>query len=66
MYIDYKITTVSKDKLRVIHIIVIDGESLTTTRANEVRQFAKNRSINKSDWKELKEAIRLGNHLSIH
>lgn len=65
MNLDYKISTNSPDKLRTLHIIVIDGESLSTTRAKEVLQFAKNRSISKFDWKELKEAVRLGNPLSI-
>lgn len=65
MNIDYKITTAHPDKLRTLHIIVIDGESLSTTRAEEIRNFAKNRGLPRSDWRQLKEAVRLGNHLSI-
>lgn len=65
MNLDYKTTTAHPDKLRTMHIIVIDGESLATTRAKEILQFAKNRSIGKYDWKELKEAVRLGQSISI-
>ncbi len=65
MNLDYKITTLHPDKLRTLHIIVIDGEALTTTRAKEVLQFAKNRSIARYDWKHLKEAVRLGEPLQI-
>lgn len=65
MNLDYKITTAHPDKLRTLHILVIDGELISTTKANELRQFAKNRGVAGHHWKELKEAIRLGNHLSI-
>lgn len=65
MNLDYKITTLHPDKLRTLHIIVIDGETLSTTIGKEVLQFAKNRSIAKFDWKHLKEAVRLGKPLSI-
>lgn len=57
MNLDYKTTTKHPDKLTTLHIIVIDGEILTTTRAKEVLQFAKNRSITKRDYKELKKAV---------
>lgn len=65
MNLDYKITTAHPDKLRTLHIIVIDGEALATTRATEVLQFAKNRSVARFDWKQLKEAVRLGQPLTI-
>lgn len=65
MNLDYKTTTAHPDKLRTLHMIVIDGEILTTTRAKEVLQFAKNRSIDKYGWKQLKEAVRLGQSLSM-
>ncbi len=65
MNLDYKTTTAHPDKLRTLHIIVIDGESLSTTRGKEVLQFAKNREIDKYGWKELKEAVRLGKSLTI-
>jgi hypothetical protein len=65
MNIDYNITTARPDKLRTLHIIVIDGESLATTKAKEILHFAKNRNIPRYDWKQLKEAVRLGNPLSI-
>lgn len=65
MSIDYKTTTQQPDKLRTLHMIVIDGESLTTTRAKEILQFAKNRSLPRYDWKLLKEAVRLGEALTI-
>lgn len=65
MNLDYKITTAFPDKLRTMHIIVIDGESLATTRAKEVLQFAKNRNIARHDWRDLKDAVRLGEPLQI-
>jgi len=65
MNLDYKITNLHPDKLRTLHIIVIDGESLSTTRATEVLKFAKNRNPNRSEWREIKEAVRLGLRLSI-
>lgn len=64
MDLDYKTTTAHPDKLRTLHIIVIDGESLSTTRAKEVLQFAKNRQPSKSVWRELKNAVRLGHSMT--
>lgn len=64
MNIDYKTTTVL-GKLRTVHILVIDGESLTTTRQREVLVFAKPRIRDKFVWKQFKEAVRLGQSLTI-
>ncbi len=65
MNLDYKTTVQSPDKLRTLHVLVIDGDTLSTTRSKEVLQFAKNRSISRHDWKLLKEAVRLGEALTI-
>lgn len=65
MQLDYKTTTAHPDKLRTLHIIVIDGEALSTTREKEVLVFAKPRLNSKHDWRDLKEAVRLGNSLQI-
>ncbi len=64
MNLDYKTTTI-QGKLRTVHIIVIEAESLTTTIAKEVLVFAKARIASKIVWKQLKEAIRLGESLMI-
>lgn len=64
MNLDYK-TTAIQGKLRTVHIIVIEAESLTTTIAKEVLTFAKPRIQSKFVWKQLKEAVRLGESLTI-
>lgn len=64
MTLSYSITTIP-GSLRTLHKIVIDGESLETTRAKEVKLFAKPRIFDKYVWKELKEAIRLGHPLEV-
>jgi hypothetical protein len=64
MNLDYKTTTFG-ESLRTIHIIVIEAESLTTTRAKEVLTFAKPRIQSKFNWKQLKECVRLGESLTI-
>lgn len=64
MTLSYKTTTV-EGKLRTVHIISIDGESLTTTRQKEVLIFAKPRIFDKIVWKELREAVRLGTTLEV-
>lgn len=65
MNLDYKTSFVHPDKLRTLHILVVDSEIITTTRAKEVLQFAKNRNPTKREWKELKEAVRLGTPLKL-
>jgi hypothetical protein len=65
MNLDYKITTIGPDKLRTIHVAIVEDEFLTTTRAKEVLQFVKNRNPSRSEWKQLKEAVRLGKTLKI-
>lgn len=64
MTISYSLSTVS-GKLRTLHTITIEHETLTTTRAKEVLTFAKPRIFSKSVWKELKEAVRLGEPLTV-
>lgn len=51
--------------LRTIHNIVIDGKELKTTRAKEVLIFAKPLIYDKIVWRELKDAVRLGNTLEV-
>lgn len=65
MNLSYKTTTTHPNKLRTLHIIIIEEEVMTTTIAKEVFQFAKNRNIDKRSWKELKEAVSLGRPLTI-
>lgn len=60
MTIRYSTSTIP-GKLRTVHTIVIEHETLVTTKAKEVRLFAKPRIFDKLVWRELKEAIRLGN-----
>ncbi len=65
MQLSYSIT--AKDgSLRRLHIIVIDGERLETTREKEVLIFARPRINSKYHWKSLKEAVRLGESLEIN
>jgi hypothetical protein len=64
MNLDYK-TTTSGNSLRTIHVIVIDGEFLSTTRSTEILQFAKNRNPSRYNWKQIKNAVRLGEQLRI-
>ena len=64
MNLSYLPTTVP-GSLRTIHKINIDGESLETTRAKEVLIFSKPKIFDKIVWKELKEAVRLGNTLTV-
>lgn len=63
MNLEYRTSFVAPDKLRTLHIVVIDSEILTTTIAKEVLQFVKARNPTKHEWKELKEAVRLGRPL---
>lgn len=64
MEVSYSITT-KPNSLRTLHIIVINGERLETTREKEVLIFAKPRIPSKYDWKLLKDAVRLGQHLQV-
>ena len=65
MNLSYKTTTVGPDKLRTVHVVIVEDEFLTTTRSKEVLQFVKNRNPNRSEWKQVKEAVRLGNELKL-
>lgn len=64
MTLSYK-TTTKEGSLRTIHLIVIDGERLETTREKEVLIFAKPRIYSKYIWKQLKECVRLGEPLEV-
>jgi len=64
MKISYSTSTVP-GKLRTVHTIVIEHETFETTRAKEILTFAKPRIFDKLVWKELKEAVRLGNSLTV-
>jgi hypothetical protein len=64
MKIAYSISTIP-GKLRTVHTIVIEHERLETTRAKEVLLFAKPRIFDKFVWKQLKEAVRLGEPLTV-
>jgi len=65
MNLSYKTTTVGPHKLRTMHVIIVEDEFLTTTRAKEVLKFVKDRNPSKYDWKQLKEAVRLGDPIKI-
>lgn len=47
------------------HFLQIGGEQILTTRAKKILDFAQPRITSKSDWKDLKEAVRLGEPLTI-
>lgn len=64
MTLNYSITY-AENSIRPIHNLVINGESIITTRQKEVLNFARPRIQLKSDWKLLNESIRLGQHISI-
>lgn len=59
------VITYKDGSLRPIHNLVIGDEQIISTRQKEVLAFARPRITAKYDWKQLKEAIRLGNHLQI-
>ena len=61
MTLNYK-PAIAKGQL---HILIINGEFISTTIAKEVLTFAKSRIQSKRDWKQLKECVRLGEYLSI-
>jgi hypothetical protein len=64
MQLTYSTSTIP-GKLRTIHSISIDGEKLTTTKAKEILLFAKPKIYSKYSWKALKNAVRLGESLTI-
>lgn len=65
MNLSYSIST-KPGTLRTVHTIVIDHERLENTRAKEILTFAKPRIFDKLVWKELKEAVRLGQPLTVN
>lgn len=64
MNLSYSIS-IAPNSLRTIHTILIDGEQLSTTRAKAILIFAKPHIFDKLVWKELKEAVRLGQPLEV-
>lgn len=64
MTLSYSTSTIP-GSLRTLHKIVIETESLETTRAKEVLIFAKPRIFDKPTWKQLKRCIRMGQSLEI-
>lgn len=64
MKLSYSTSTVP-GKLRTVHTIMIEHETFTSTRAKEIRVWAKPRIFDKYVWKELKKAIRLGTNLTV-
>ena len=50
---------------RAQHSLTINGEAIITTNAKEILNFAKPRMTDRRVWKELKEAVRLGQRLTI-
>ena len=65
MNLDYKTTTMGPDRLRTLHVAIVDGEIITSTRSKEVLQFVKNRNPTRYEWKKFKEAVRLGETLKL-
>lgn len=65
MNLDYKTTTTGPDRLRTLHIVIVEDEILSTTRAKEIQTFIKNRKPSKFEWKMVKEAVRNGEQLKI-
>lgn len=61
MYLSYKPAIVKG----AAHLLLINGEYISTTKQKEVLLFARNRITDKFTWKELKEAIRLGQPIEI-
>jgi len=65
MKLDYKTTTTGPDRLRTLHIVVVEDEILSTTRAKEILSFVKIRKPTKYEWKMVKEAVRKWEQLKI-
>jgi len=65
MNLDYKTTTVDPNRLRTMHIVIVEDEILTTTRADEVLKFVKKRNPTKYEWKQFKEAVRNGEQIKL-
>lgn len=65
MQINYEPSTV-EGSLKTLHKITIETETFESTRAKEVLKWAKPRIFSKYVWKFLKNAVRLGESLSVH
>lgn len=70
MNLSYKTTTAAatasgNESLRTMHIVIVEDEILTTTRAKEVLKFVKDRNPTRWEWKQFKEAVRLGKPLKL-
>lgn len=65
MKLDYKTTSSGIDKHRILHIVVVGDEVLSTSRTHEILAFVKRRKPTKFEWKMFKEAVRNGEQLNI-
>ncbi len=70
MNLSYKTTTAAQTasgnpSLRTMHIVIVEDEFLTSTRADEILKFVKDRNPSRHEWKEFKEAVRLGKPLTL-
>jgi hypothetical protein len=65
MNLDYKTTTVDPNKLRTMHIVIVEDEILTSTRADEILKFVKRRNPTKFEWKQFKDAVRNGEQIKL-
>lgn len=65
MNLDYTTTTMGPNSLRTLHVAIVNGEIITSTRSKEVLQFVKNRNPTRYEWKKFKQAIRLGETLKL-
>ncbi len=65
MKLEYRLSTVDPNRLRTLHIVVVEDEILSTTRADEVLKFVKRRNPTKAEWKEFKNAVRNGEQIKI-
>lgn len=48
-----------------LHKITIETENFETTEAKKILRFARTRVFDRSVWKEIKEAVRLGTTLTV-
>lgn len=70
MNLSYKTTTAAQTaagnpSLRTVHICIVEDEFISTTKAEEVLKFVKDRNPTRWEWKQFKEAVRLGKPLKL-
>lgn len=64
MTLNYHITT-KEGSFRTIHNLTINGETIKTTGQKEILHFGRARITDRLGWKHFKEAVRLGEPLTI-